>query len=84
MDIANKYRTFWTFFLVFPFICIGNSIVCSDVWQLFGINTKSDISELLYVYKYIITSGIYAKYHVQIMQLFVYTTTRKDYAIFHM
>ena len=24
-----------------------------------------------------ITSGIYAKYHVQIMLLFVYTTTRK-------
>ena len=29
-----------------------------------------------------ITSGIYAKYHVQIMLLFVYTTTRKRFVIF--
>ena len=32
--------------------------------------------------KKIITSGIYAKYHVQIMLLFVYTTTRKRMVIF--
>ena len=31
---------------------------------------------------YHITSGIYAKYHVQIMLLFVYTTTRKRFVIF--
>ena len=29
-----------------------------------------------------ITSGIYAKYHVQIMLLFVYTTTRNRFVIF--
>ena len=29
-----------------------------------------------------ITSGIYAKYHVQIMLLFVYTTTHKRFLIF--
>ena len=29
-----------------------------------------------------ICSGIYAKYHVQIMLLFVYTTTRKRFVIF--
>ena len=29
-----------------------------------------------------ITSGIYAKYHVQIILLFVYTTTRKRFVIF--
>ena len=29
-----------------------------------------------------ITSGIYAKYHVQIMLLFVYTTIRKRFVIF--
>ena len=29
-----------------------------------------------------ITSGIYAKYHVQIMLLFVYTTTRNTFVIF--
>ena len=27
-------------------------------------------------------SGIYAKYHVQIMLLFVYTTTRNSFVIF--
>ena len=54
--------------------------------MIFGKNTMSDISKLLYVIpralrrvkfetilKY---SGIYAKYHVQIMLLFVYTATR--------
>ena len=29
-----------------------------------------------------ITSGIYAKYHVQIMLLFVYATTRRRFVIF--
>ena len=29
-----------------------------------------------------ITSGIYSKYHIQIMILFVYTTTRKRFVIF--
>ena len=33
-------------------------MICSDI--NFGIKTTSDISKLLYV-----TSGIYAKYHVQ-------------------
>ena len=31
-----------------------------------------------------ITSGIYAKYHVQIVLLFVYTTTHKGFCNFHM
>ena len=50
----------------------------------FGINTTSDISKLLYVILkfWNITSGIYAKYHVQILLLFVYTTTRKRFVIF--
>ena len=56
----------------------------------------SDISKLLYVISRAIrqvkfetilnqffTSGIYAKYHVQIMLLFVYTTTRKRFIISH-
>ena len=60
--------------------------------MIFGINTTSDISKLLYVISravrrnlrqfWNITSGIYAKYHVQIMLLFVYTTTRKWFVIF--
>ena len=62
-------------------ISIGNSMICS---RIFGINTTSDISKLLYVLRQFwnITSGIYAKYHVQIMLLFVYTTTRKRFVIF--
>ena len=62
--------------------------------MIFGINTTRDISKLLYVISravrrvkilrqfWNITSGIYAKYHVQIMLLFVYTTTRKRFVIF--
>ena len=46
--------------------------------MIFGINTTSDISKLLYI----IRSGIYAKYHVQIMLLFVYTTTHTRFVIF--
>ena len=64
-------------------------MICSDIC----INTTSDISKLLYVVSRAvgewnlrqfcnITSGIYAKYHVQIMLLFVYTTTRKRFVIF--
>ena len=60
--------------------------------MIFGLNTTSDILKLLYeisravmgvkfetILKY---GGIYAKYHVQIMLLFVYTTTRKGFVIF--
>ena len=62
--------------------------------MIFGINTTSDISKLLYVISRAvrrvkfetktlnITSGTYAKYHVQIMLLFVYTTTPKMFVIF--
>ena len=109
-------------------------MICSDIWHK-GINTRSDISKLLYVIsravrqvacewqKFLlahrcwgtfreeerpsaamsggetsavrrllgksklrqfwnIMSGIYAKYHVRIMLLFVYTTTRKRLVIF--
>ena len=48
--------------------------------MIFGINTTSDISKLLYVI-WNIMSGIFAKYHLQIMLLFVYTTTRKTFVI---
>ena len=67
------------------------------IWNDIGINTNGDIWKLLYVIWALInieivirnlrqfwniTSGIYAKYHVQIMLLFVYTTTRKRFVIF--
>ena len=49
----------------------------------FGTNTTSDISKLLNLRQFWnMTSGIYAKYHVQIMLLFVYTTTSKRFVIF--
>ena len=77
----------------------GGSVAEWLVWVIawfvviFGINTTSDISKLLYVISRAvrrvkfetilnITSGIYAKYHIQIMLLFVYTTTRKRFVIF--
>ena len=70
----------------------GSSVMTWFV-VIFGINTMSDISKLSYVISravrrvkfetiWNITSGIYAKYYVQIMLLFVYTTTRKGFVIF--
>ena len=61
--------------------------------MIFGINTTSDISKLLDIISravrrvklrqfWNITRGIYAKYYVQIMLLFVYTTTCKGFVIF--
>ena len=60
---------------------------------MFGINTTRDILKLLYVISrtcgewnlrqfWNIVSGIYAKHHLQIMLLFVYTSTRKRFVIF--
>ena len=48
---------------------------------IFGINTTNDILKLLYVISRAV-SDIYAKYHVQIMLLFVCNTTRKGFVIF--
>ena len=62
--------------------------------MIFGINTTSDISNYTYNFTrqilgewnlkqfWNITSRIYAKSHVQIMLLFVYTTTRTRSVIF--
>ena len=58
------------------------------IWSVFAINTTGDISKLLYVFHkplgewkmrqvWNITSGIYAKYHVQIKPLLVYTLPAK-------
>ena len=51
--------------------------------MIFGINTASDISKLLYVIwnNFEISRVVFiAKYHAQIM--IVYTTTRKGFVIF--
>ena len=78
-------------------VCIGNSMICSDVWHKYlewyfeiVIRSERHISKLLYVVKgswnlrqfWNITSGIYANCHVQIMLLFVYTSTHKRFVIF--
>ena len=60
-----------------------NGMICSDIWYKYH---ECDISKLLYVIHELlgdwnlrqfwnITSAIYAKYQLQIMLLFVYTTT---------
>ena len=58
------------------YICIGNSMICSDN----GHKYHEWYFSLRQFWN--ITSGIYAKYHVQIRVLFVYTTTHKRFVIF--
>ena len=67
-------------------------MICS----VFGINTTSDVSKLLYVISRAVIRWVkfeailkyhepylqYAKYHLQIILLFVYTVTRERFVIF--
>ena len=62
-------------------ICIGNSMICSDIWHKYHEWYFEIVIRNLGQF-WNITSGIYAKYHVQIMLLFVYTTTCKRFVIF--
>ena len=66
-------------------ICIGNSMIVSDIWHkyhewYFEIGIRKGEWNLRQFWN--ITIGIDAKYHVQIMLLFVYTTTIKRFVIF--
>ena len=62
-------------------IRIVNSTICSDIWHKYHEwYFEIDIRNLRQFWN--ITSDIYAEYHVQIMLLFVYTTTRKSFVIF--
>ena len=70
-------------------ICIGNSMICSDIWHKYHkwyfeivIRNFTSLRRVKLRQFWNITSGIYAKYHVQIMLLFVYTTTHKRFVIF--
>ena len=72
-------------------ICIGNSVICSDIWRkyqewYFKIVipnfTSRYASEILHNFEISRVHGICNKYHVRIMLLFVYTTTRKRFVIF--
>ena len=60
-------------------ICIGNSMISGDIWhKLF----HEPLGEWNLRQLWNITSGVYAKYRVQILLLFVYTTTHKSFVIF--
>ena len=62
-------------------VCIGNSMICGDIWHKYHEWYFEMVIRNLRQF-WNITSTIYAKYHVQIMLLFVYTTTRKGFVIF--
>ena len=81
--IINFYKNY--------FIRIGNSLICVDcVWHKYHewyfeiviSNFHDPLGEWKLRQFRSITSGIYAKYHAQIMLLFVYTTTSKRFVIF--
>ena len=57
-------------------ISIGNSLICSDIWHKYHEWYFKIVLHNLEQF-WNITSGIYAKYHVQFMLLIVYTTTWK-------
>ena len=67
---------------------IFDTVICIVIaWfvVIFDINTTSDISKLFYVISRAIRRVKFEtilKYHVQILLLFVYTTTRKRFVIF--
>ena len=63
-------------------ISIGNSMICSDIiWHKYHKWYFKIVLRNLRQFRNI-TSGNYAKYHVQIMLLIVYTTTLRRFVIF--
>ena len=54
-------------------ICVGNSMICSDIWREYHKWYFQIVKRNLRQF-WNIMSGICAKYQVQIMLLFVYTT----------
>ena len=66
--------------------CIGNGMIFSDIWhkyhQWYFEIVIHNLGEWNLRQFWNIVGGIYAKYHVQIMLLFVYTTTCKSFVIF--
>ena len=83
--------SYWMSLDIILRISIGNSMICSDIWHkyhewYFNIvihDFTSRLGEWNLRQFWNITSGIYAKYRVQIMLLFVYTSTRKRFAILY-
>lgn len=61
--------------IVYRISCIVfGCAICTDDTMIvtFGINTTSDISKLLYVIPRAVRRGIYARYRIKVMLLFVY------------
>ena len=83
--------SYWMSLGIILRISIGNSMICSDIWHkyhelYFNIVIRdftSRLGEWNLRQFWNITSGVYAKYRVQIMLLFVYTSTRKRFAILY-
>ena len=73
---------FWFLSVCLTIISIGNSMICSDIWHKYQEWFSKLSYKKVWVWVWNIMSGIYAKYHVQIMLLFVYTTIRKRFVIF--
>ena len=71
----------WTTAHLRLWISIGNNMICGDIWHKYQEWYFEIVIRNLRQF-WNITSGIYAKYHVQIMLLFVYTTTGKRFVIF--
>ena len=93
--ISSRYSShFWVRMHVFQHFLyktfsIGNIMICSDISHKYHERYFKIVAQFhepsgqWNVRQFWnITSGIYAKYHVQIMLLFVYTTTRKRFVIF--
>ena len=77
---AENYRmTSWSQMIVW--ISVGNCMICSDIWHKYH-EWYFEIGEWNLRQFWNITSGIYAKDHVQIMLLFVYTTVYKSFVTF--
>ena len=59
----------------------GNNMICSNIWYKYHEWYFEIVTHNLRQF-WNITCGLYAKYHVQIMLLFVYATTRNGFVIF--
>ena len=67
--------------LMHAYVRIGNSMIRSDIWHKYHEWYFKIVMHNLRQF-WNITSGVYAKYHVQIMLLIVYTTTLRRFVIF--
>jgi len=84
------FKISWLFWSQYVYICISNSMICSDIWHKYHewyfeiviCNfTSCYASEIWYNFE-ISWAVFYAKCHVQIMLFFVYTTICKRFVIF--